>query len=239
MKPYGGVYAIPCKINGLALEFIFDTGASGVSISLTEARFMLKNGYLSKADLLVAEKYSLANGDDVDGTQVLLRNIEIGGIKLTNVKASILHTLNAPLLLGQSALQKLGNIFIDYTTNTLIINPKVTSETVVSTVAKDENQDDLFKKSSSSSAFDISGWMLASRPNVNDDSNATGKIVFRITVDSDGEIVRVQQMHSTISPPVAELYRKAVERLRLRPKGGQLPPPESTGTITFIIKQKE
>ncbi|WP_020599235.1 hypothetical protein [Spirosoma panaciterrae] len=87
-------------------------------------------------------------------------------------------------------------------------------------------------------AFDVSGWAMASRPAVNDDSDETGKIVFKITVDGDGEIIRVQQQQSTVSPSVAEQYRKAVQRLRLRPKGGSTPP-TSTGTITFIIKARD
>ncbi|MBN8826522.1 MULTISPECIES: hypothetical protein [unclassified Spirosoma] len=87
-------------------------------------------------------------------------------------------------------------------------------------------------------AFDVSGWSMASRPAVNDDSDETGKIVFKITVDGDGEIIRVQQQQSTVSPSVAEQYRKAVQRLRLRPKGGSTPP-TSTGTITFIIKARD
>lgn len=37
MKRQGGVSIIPCKVNGLQLSFIFDTGASDVTISLTEA----------------------------------------------------------------------------------------------------------------------------------------------------------------------------------------------------------
>lgn len=87
-------------------------------------------------------------------------------------------------------------------------------------------------------AFDVSGWSMASKPSVNDDSDETGKIVFRITVDADGEITRVQQVQSTVSPSVGEAYRKAVQRLRLRPKGGATPP-SATGTITFIIKAKD
>ena len=47
MTPDGGVYKMPCTINGLPLKFIFDTGASDVSISLTEASFMLKNDFIS------------------------------------------------------------------------------------------------------------------------------------------------------------------------------------------------
>ncbi|WP_338877114.1 hypothetical protein WBJ53_15790 [Spirosoma sp. SC4-14] len=86
-------------------------------------------------------------------------------------------------------------------------------------------------------AFDVSGWSLASRPNVNDDSDETGKIVFKITVDSEGDIVRVQTQQTTVSPAVVDVYRKAVQRLRLRPKGGATPP-TATGTITFIITSK-
>mgnify|MGYP002776377742 CR=1 FL=1 len=40
MNKENGVYTVPCKINGLSLKFIFDTGASDVSISLTEAMFL-------------------------------------------------------------------------------------------------------------------------------------------------------------------------------------------------------
>ncbi|GAB3883721.1 hypothetical protein [Spirosoma agri] len=86
-------------------------------------------------------------------------------------------------------------------------------------------------------AFDVSGWSMAGRPSVNDDSDETGKIVFKITVDGEGEITRVQTQQTTVSPSVVEVYRKAVQRLRLRPKGSATPP-TSTGTITFIITSK-
>ena len=87
-------------------------------------------------------------------------------------------------------------------------------------------------------AFDVSGWSLSSKPSVNDDSDETGKIVFQIKVDESGDIISVRQLQSTVSPSVGELYRRAVQRLRLRPKGGATPP-TATGTITFIIKAKD
>lgn len=92
--------------------------------------------------------------------------------------------------------------------------------------------------SSSGVAFDVSGWSMASRPNVNDDSDETGKIVFQIRVNESGDITSVRQLQSTVSPSVSEQYRRAVGRLRLRPKGGATPP-TATGTITFIIKAKD
>lgn len=86
-------------------------------------------------------------------------------------------------------------------------------------------------------AFDVSGWSMASRPNVNDDSDETGKIVFQITVDGSGDIISVKTRQTTVSPVVVDQYRKAVQRLKLRPKGGATPP-TATGTITFIITSK-
>lgn len=113
MQKEGGVFMTPCTINGLKLRFIFDTGASNVSISLSEASFMIKNGYLLENDLQGLSYSQLANGAIIENTTVNLREVEIGGIKIYNVEAKIIHDLNAPLLLGQSAIQKLGKIQIE------------------------------------------------------------------------------------------------------------------------------
>jgi uncharacterized protein (TIGR02145 family) len=121
MKREGGVSVVPCKVNGMPLSFIFDTGASDVTLSLTEATFMLKNGYLSKDDIIGTSNYSDANGDISEGINVLLREIEIQGLKLYNVKAAIVKNRDAPLLLGQTAISKLGVVQLDLNSNTLTI----------------------------------------------------------------------------------------------------------------------
>ena len=113
MRQENGIYTIPCKVNGLKLRFIFDTGASNVSMSLSEILFMLKNDYISKDDIYGVSEAQLANGDIVENTEVLIREIEIGGIILKDVKANIIHEIAAPLLLGQSAIGKLGPYQID------------------------------------------------------------------------------------------------------------------------------
>ena len=115
----GGVYHIPCTINGLKMNFVFDTGASDVSISITEALFMLKNGYLKESELVGTEYYRLANGEISEGTKIILKNIEIGNQTIYNVEASIVHNLDAPLLLGQSAIKRLGNYTFNYSNNTI------------------------------------------------------------------------------------------------------------------------
>jgi len=43
-----GVLYVPCKVNGLSLDFIFDTVGSDFSISSSEAVFMVKNGYIDE-----------------------------------------------------------------------------------------------------------------------------------------------------------------------------------------------
>ena len=113
MEKEAGVYTVPCKVNGLPLKFIFDTGASDVVISLSEALFMLKNGYLKPEDLKGSSYSQIANGDIVENTTVILKEIEVGGMKIYNTTGRISHSLEAPLLLGQSALQKLGTIQIN------------------------------------------------------------------------------------------------------------------------------
>lgn len=109
----GGIYEIPCKVNGIDMKFIFDTGASNVSISLAEALFMIKNGYLKREDIGEKIYYSIANGDVEEGTLINIGEIEIGGLKLKNVEASIVHNMSAPLLLGMSAISKLGKIQLE------------------------------------------------------------------------------------------------------------------------------
>ncbi len=121
MTKESGVYFIPCKVNGLSLKFIFDTGASNVSISITEAIFMLKNGFLKKEDIGEKAYYQTASGDIVAGTKVILKELEVGDKILHNVEASVTNSTDAPLLLGQSALNKIGRFEFDYANNLIKI----------------------------------------------------------------------------------------------------------------------
>jgi clan AA aspartic protease (TIGR02281 family) len=121
MEKSGGIYLIPCKVNGLPLKFIFDTGASDVSISITEALFMLKNGYLKESDIKETVYYSIANGEIAEGTKINIQKIEVGKQTLYNVEASIVHSTEAPLLFGQSAMERFGKFTMDYSNSNLII----------------------------------------------------------------------------------------------------------------------
>lgn len=117
MRKESGVYYVPCKINGTEMEFIFDTGASDITISLTEALFLYKHKKLLDDDIVGTQQYQIADGSIHEGMVVVLRKVEIGNRILNNIQASIVDNLNAPLLLGQSALAKFGKISIDYNRN--------------------------------------------------------------------------------------------------------------------------
>ena len=108
-----GVCKVKCKINDLPLHFVFDTGASDVTLSMVEATFMMKNGYLTDSDVIGSKRYMDANGDVSVGTVINLKNVNFGGLDLNNVRASVVRNQKAPLLLGQSVLGRLGKIEID------------------------------------------------------------------------------------------------------------------------------
>ena len=123
-KMHSGLYEIPCTINELPLKFFFDTGASTVTISSVEANFMLKNGYLKSDDIKGKEYYSVATGEIHEGTTIRLREIKIGDAILRNVDASVVHNQQAPLLLGQTVLERFGTVTIDNINSKLIIKQK-------------------------------------------------------------------------------------------------------------------
>lgn len=122
----GGVTKVKCEINGLPLHFVFDTGASDVSLSRVEATFMFKNNYISPEDIIGKARYIDANGDISIGTVINLRKVSFAGLDIENVRASVVDNNNAPLLLGQSVLSRLGKVEIDYERNVLRITTKET-----------------------------------------------------------------------------------------------------------------
>lgn len=120
MEKQGGVYLIPCTVNGARMKFIFDTGAASVCLSESMAAYLLENNYLSLSDFKGSGLSSIADGRTILHTEINLRDIEIAGLHIKNIRAVIVPQQNAPLLLGQSAIQTLGSVTIDG--STLIIN---------------------------------------------------------------------------------------------------------------------
>ena len=60
-----------------------------------------------------------------EGTIINLREVDFGGLKLKDVKASVVKNQRAPLLLGQTVLGRLGKIEIDNKNKKIIITPSI------------------------------------------------------------------------------------------------------------------
>jgi aspartyl protease family protein len=112
-----GVLKIPAEINGTAMFFIFDTGASLISLSAKEAERLYSQSNLTNGDFIGKSQFQDANGGMTEGTIVNLRTVKIGDRELHDVQAVINNNQNAPLLFGQSAMQKFGKVSIDYNRN--------------------------------------------------------------------------------------------------------------------------
>ena len=115
-RPFSKI-VIPLELaatSGLQMSFIFDTGASDITISQTEAQFLAKQGLLTQQDVIGKQQYQIADGSFSEGTIIRLKELTIGDRTINNVKASVIESQNAPLLLGQTALSEFGKVSLDY-----------------------------------------------------------------------------------------------------------------------------
>ncbi|MDX2195289.1 MAG: hypothetical protein NW207_02640 [Cytophagales bacterium] len=93
--------------------------------------------------------------------------------------------------------------------------------------------------SGNGSMLDMAGWKWQAPPRVKDeDENENGKIVFQVTIDSEGEIVNIKTLEKTVSPATEKLYRSEVEKLSFIKTDNKIPAATSTGRITFIIRSR-
>jgi aspartyl protease family protein len=113
MENDDGVKYVWIEINGLRLRFIFDTGASSICISSSEASVLYRQGTLLKDDILDVQYFQDATGTISAGTRINLKTVKIGDRTLNNIEATVIDNNQAPLLLGQTAFEKFGKISID------------------------------------------------------------------------------------------------------------------------------
>jgi clan AA aspartic protease (TIGR02281 family) len=121
LEKRGGVYQLPLMVNRvLMLKFILDTGAAEVNIPADVASTLLRTGTITQSDFLPGKSYILADGSEVRSSRFIIRELDIGGIKISQVPASI-GSANGSLLLGQSFLGRLGSWSLDNNRHVLMI----------------------------------------------------------------------------------------------------------------------
>ena len=150
MEEYGGVYRIPCKVNGAKMKLIFDTGADKVCLSLSMADYLYDNDYITNEDIIGSGSSTVADGSIVNHIKINIKDIEIQGIHLKNVEAVVMDGQDAPLLLGQSAIKKLGKYSISG--NKLIIETDIISSKTKAILLSKTETDQLLKDADN--AFD-------------------------------------------------------------------------------------
>ncbi len=82
----------------------------------------------------------------------------------------------------------------------------------------------------------ITGWIADGRTKECEKSAETGKIIFKIKIDEDGEMVSVKVIESTVSAATVSCYQDQIEQLSFTPKDSNDDPAEfSEGTYTVNL----
>jgi periplasmic protein TonB len=89
----------------------------------------------------------------------------------------------------------------------------------------------------SGGSLDISGWMWDNEPRPQVPKNESGRVVFSIEVDSNGEVQNPKVVESTVSAETVQACRREIMKLTFTKTGTNVPD-LSTGKITFIIRSQ-
>lgn len=108
MKRRSGVYVLPCEVNGVKRDFIFDTGAANTSLSQEFVNELLVKRKLLQTDFTGAIQTRNASGTVDNNTTVNIRSLKVGNRMIYNLRAIIAVGQKAPLLLGLNAIDLLG-----------------------------------------------------------------------------------------------------------------------------------
>ena len=104
----GGHYLIEAMVNGAPVDFLVDTGASDIVLTLEDAERL----GLQPETLRFTQRFATANGE-VRGAPVVLREIRIGQFSLFDVPASVNEAPLRVSLLGMSFLEQLNGYAVE------------------------------------------------------------------------------------------------------------------------------
>jgi clan AA aspartic protease (TIGR02281 family) len=107
-KDASGHFLLEAVVQGVAIRFLVDTGASDVVLSPEDARRL----HLNAAALDFSLEYQTANGT-VRAAPVRLRHVRVGQLELTDVEASVNEAPMGISLLGMSFLERLDGYAVE------------------------------------------------------------------------------------------------------------------------------
>jgi outer membrane biosynthesis protein TonB len=87
--------------------------------------------------------------------------------------------------------------------------------------------------------LNMNGWRYDVSPKKDPYENESGRVVFRITIDANGEIESVNRIESTVSPQVEKWYRDQIYKTSFSRTSARTSQDQgATGTITIIIRAR-
>jgi hypothetical protein len=102
----GGIFTLPLKINGATtLEFMVDTGTPEVVVPDDIAATLIQSGAIKDSDFLPGTPYKMADGSVLKSSEFNIREVEIAGMRVNNVKCSI-DSQVPELVAGESLLNR-------------------------------------------------------------------------------------------------------------------------------------
>lgn len=85
------------------------------------------------------------------------------------------------------------------------------------------------------SSLNLSGWVWDDKPDPQVPNNESGRLVFEIKVDQNGDIISIRTLERSVSPETERICRNEVQKLTFSKTGANVPE-VSTGTITFLVR---
>jgi clan AA aspartic protease (TIGR02281 family) len=123
LEKRGDIYEVQVEINGLALDFIIDSGATDVSVPLDVFSTLRRKGAIQDADIIGEQTYTGWDGSTQKTFTFTIRSLKVGNIVVKNVRGGV-APLQGSLLLGQSFLERFKSWSIDNTNHELLLEPR-------------------------------------------------------------------------------------------------------------------
>lgn len=115
-------------IEGMPIDFTFDTGCSSLSINRTLFNEMLRRGIIRMEDVYDEGEAEIASGEYHTIRYFIIKRIQLGDYELHNIRASVgvNDQIDATPLLGQAVLERFSSYSIS--NNRLHFKPKPEDE---------------------------------------------------------------------------------------------------------------
>lgn len=88
------------------------------------------------------------------------------------------------------------------------------------------------------SSLDMSGWKIARKLEIVDNSDDTGMVRFEVKVDDRGQLLSIKVLQNTLSQSLVNKIKKALENADFIPTGSGALPAVSTGRFTYRITSR-